>query len=333
MNWKNKKVAITGADGFIGSHLTETLVGLSANVTALAQYNSFDTNGWLDDLSVEALKAIRIIRGDVRDPGQMMSFCNGQDVVFHLAALISIPFSYDAPSSYIQTNVQGTANVLQGALQSGVSRVIHTSTSEVYGTAQFTPITEDHPLQGQSPYSASKIGADMIAESFYRSFELPVATLRPFNTYGPRQSERAVLSTIIRQILDERCETVRLGDLSTKRDFNFVADTVRAFIKLAEADSQYLGQSFNAGSGQTIEINEALRIIVELTGTDKPIVQDKDRIRPKNSEVLVLMADSSELNQAADWSPKVDLRAGLNETIDWWRNRLNAVRTDASFIY
>jgi NAD dependent epimerase/dehydratase len=333
MNWKNKKVAITGADGFIGSHLTETLAGLGAEVSALAQYNSFDSNGWLDDLVPEIKQVVRVIRGDVRDPAQMMSFCQGQDLVFHLAALISIPFSYDAPSSYIQTNVQGTNNVLQGALLAEVSRVIHTSTSEVYGTAQFTPITEAHPLQGQSPYSASKIGADMIAEAHFRSFDLPVITLRPFNTFGPRQSERAVLSTIIRQNLDERCDTVQLGDMTTRRDFNFVSDTVRAFLSLAEADDQYLGQTFNSGNGKTIEIGEALKIVFELTGAEKPVVQDENRIRPKNSEVLVLMADYSLLNQATGWHPEVDLRSGLGQTIDWWQGRIRAVRTDTGFVY
>ena len=231
VDWSRRKVLITGADGFIGSHLAEAMVAVGADVTALALYNSFDSHGWLDDLPAKAKSALRQVRGDIRDPHQMAKLCRGRDVVFHLAALIAVPYSYDAPSSYVQTNVQGTVNVLSATREAGVSRVIHTSTSEVYGTARFTPITEDHPLQGQSPYSASKIAADMMAESFHRSFAVPVITLRPFNTYGPRQSERAVISMVIRQALDPRCDALRVGDLPPSRDFSFVADTVAGCVR------------------------------------------------------------------------------------------------------
>ncbi len=332
MSWKNRKVLITGADGFIGSHLCERLVALGADVTALALYNSFDAAGWLDAAAPETRSALRIVRGDVRDPHQMAAVCKGQDVVFHLAALIAIPYSYDAPSSYVQTNVQGTVNVLQGALAGGVSRVVHTSTSEVYGTALFTPITEDHPLQGQSPYSASKIGADMIAESFARSFDLPVVTLRPFNTYGPRQSERAVISTVIRQALDDRCDAIRVGDLTPTRDFNFVGDTVEAFLAAADLDASHSGQAFNAGSGRMVSIGDMLDIVRAVTGSEKPTLKEDHRKRPANSEVLTLLADAARLTEASGWTSKIDLETGIERTVDWWRGRLDRVRADSGYM-
>ncbi len=332
MIWKNRKVLITGADGFIGSHLAERLVALGADVTALALYNSFDTSGWLDDTPGETRAVLRIVRGDVRDPHQMIELCKGQDVVFHLAALIAIPYSYDAPSSYVQTNVQGTVNVLQAARAGAVTKIVQTSTSEVYGTALFTPITEDHPLQGQSPYSASKIGADMIAESFARSFDLPVVTLRPFNTYGPRQSERAVISTVIRQVLDDRCDAIRVGDLTPKRDFNFVGDTVEAFIAAASLDGSHAGTAFNAGSGRMVTIGDMIDLVRAVTGSEKPIIQEEHRKRPANSEVLTLLADSDRLTKASGWSSNVSLEQGIERTVAWWRGRIDRVRADSGYM-
>ena len=332
MTLKNKNILITGADGFIGSHLAETLAASGARVTALALYNSFDSHGWLDDVEPPIRDSMRLVRGDIRDSHQMAALCKGQDVVFHLAALISIPYSYDAPSSYVQTNVQGTVNVLKGALEAGVSRLVATSTSEVYGTALFTPITEDHPLQGQSPYSASKIGADMMAESFARSFELPVVILRPFNTYGPRQSERAVISAVIRQALDERCDAIRLGDLSPARDFNYVGDTVDAFLKAAALGDQHLGQTFNTGSGRMVTIGDMVEVALSLTGCEKQVTCEQERIRPADSEVMALMADASKLRQASGWAPSVSLEDGLARTIGWWRGRMDRVRGGADYM-
>jgi len=332
MTWKNRKILITGADGFIGSHLAEALVREGAEVTALALYNSFDRHGWLDDAPPEARDAMRLVRGDIRDAHQMTDLARDQDVVFHLAALIAIPFSYDAPSSYVQTNVQGTVNVLKAAMDAGVGRVVHTSTSEVYGTAQFTPITEDHPLQGQSPYSASKIAADMMAESFARSFELPVVTLRPFNTYGPRQSERAVVSTIIRQALDDRCGAIRLGGLSPARDFNYVGDTVAAFLAVAGMEKPQMGRAFNAGSGRMVSVADVVELVRTATGTNKPIVEETDRKRPEKSEVYALMADASRLNGACGWRPAISLEDGIAETVRWWRGHLQNVRPGTGYM-
>lgn len=330
--WANKKVFVTGADGFIGSHLAETLIAQGAEVTALALYNSFDSNGWLDDVPNEARQAMKTVRGDVRDPHQMAGLCKGQDVVFHLAALIAIPYSYDAPSSYVQTNVQGTTNILKASLDAGVSKVVHTSTSEVYGTAQFTPISEDHPLQGQSPYSASKIGADMMAESFARSFDLPVVTLRPFNTYGPRQSERAVISTVIRQALDPNCDAIRVGDLTPTRDFNFVADTTAAFMAAATLDSTHYGRAYNAGSGRMVSIQQLVDIVRSVSDCNKPIVQEAHRKRPQKSEVMTLMADATPFMTVTDWSSKTSLEDGVSQTIDWWRARMDRVRADTGYM-
>lgn len=332
MTWTNRKAVVTGADGFIGSHLAEALVGRGAEVTALALYNSYDSLGWLDELPRTVRQSMRVVRGDIRDPHQMIALCKGQEVVFHLAALISIPYSYEAPSSYVQTNVQGTVNVLNGALGAGVSRFIQTSTSETYGTAQSTPITEDHPLQGQSPYSASKIGADMMAESFARSYQLPVTILRPFNTYGPRQSERAVISTVIRQVLDKNCESLNLGDLRPARDFNYASDTVEAFIKVAEMDDWQPGSIFNIGTGRMVTIGETVEMIKEITGCTKPVLKEQQRIRPETSEVMSLMADASKLRGATGWAPSVSLEDGLRRTIEWWKERLGKVRPDAGYM-
>jgi NAD dependent epimerase/dehydratase len=332
MTWSNRKVLITGADGFIGSHLAETLAAQGAIVTALALYNSFDSNGWLDEIPFQIRQNIKIVRGDIRDSHQMAALCQGQETVFHLAALIAIPYSYEAPSSYVQTNIQGTVNILKAALDSGVHQVVHTSTSEVYGTAQFTPITEKHPLQGQSPYSASKTAADMMAESFAKSFSLPVVILRPFNTYGPRQSERAVIAAIIRQIEDKNCKEIKLGDLTPKRDFNFVSDTVAAFLAITELANSQKGSAFNAGSGQMVSIEELVELIQVTTGTNKPVIQDTKRIRPPNSEVFALMADASLLEKLTKWKPRTSLEKGLEETIEWWRARLPQIRKESDYI-
>ena len=322
MDWTSKRVVITGADGFIGSHLSEALVRAGANVIALAQYNSFDSAGWLDDIDSDIRASMTIVRGDVRDAWQVQTLCADADTVFHLAALIAIPFSYEAPASYVATNITGTVNVLNACRAADVRRVVHTSTSEVYGTAQIRPIPESHPLQGQSPYSASKIGADMIAESFFRSFDVPVVTLRPFNTYGPRQSERAVIPTVVRQALDPACPDIRIGDRTPERDFNFVGDTVAAFLAAARMDDAHLGKTFNAGSGRMVTIGETVELIATITGGDKEIVEEAARKRPAKSEVMALMADASALTAASGWQPQTSLEQGLAATVDWWRARI-----------
>lgn len=332
MDWHGKRVFITGADGFIGSHLAEELVSKGAEVTALAQYNSLDSHGWLDDVDIQTGQSLKIVRGDIRDPHQMEMLCRGQTLIFHLAALIAIPYSYVAPSSYVQTNMQGTLNVMQAALTSGVERFIHTSTSEVYGTALTTPIKEDHPLQGQSPYSASKIAADMMAEAFFRSYGLPVITLRPFNTYGPRQSERAVISTIIRQVIDERCQEIYIGDTRPRRDFNFVSDTVSAFLAAAGLAEKSLGETFNAGSGKMISIGELVDLIRSVTNSSKRVVQKEDRKRPEQSEVMTLLADTTKLRRVSDWMPSTSFKDGLKKTAAWWSSRAGLLRRDSGYM-
>lgn len=333
MSLRDKKVLVTGADGFIGSHLTEQLVRAGAKVTALALYNSFDSCGWLDELEPALAREVKIERGDVRDEAFVTRLVAGHEIVLHLAALIAIPFSYAAPASYVDTNVKGTLNILEAARRAGAARVVHTSTSEVYGTAQVTPISEQHALQGQSPYSASKIGADMMAEAYARSFDLPVVILRPFNTFGPRQSERAVIPTVIRQALDPACDVVRLGDLTTSRDLTFVEDTAAAFIAAATAPSLVYGQAYNAGSGAAITIGDLARKLVRAVGADKEIVADAERYRPANSEVRVLLADSTRFRAAAGWAPGVSLDDGAARTVAWWRARLASGRVRRSSGY
>ena len=323
MSYAEARVLVTGADGFIGSHLTEALVQAGARVTALALYNSFDSFGWLDDLPDEVRAKIKLVRGDIRDSALVGRIVQGQDVVFHLAALIAIPYSYAAPQSYVETNCLGTLNVLEAARQHGTARVIHTSTSEVYGSALKMPIDETHRLQGQSPYSASKIGADMMAEAFARSFELPVVILRPFNTYGPRQSERAIIPAMLRQMLDTSCGAVMLGDVSTARDLTFVKDTARAFLAAGSSTNVEYGRAYNAGSQKTIKMSDLVDLALELTGCRKPITTDSARLRPPNSEVRALLADARQFHQATGWEPRVPLREGLEHTIDWWRARLS----------
>ncbi len=326
MNLIGKKIVVTGADGFIGSHLTEKLVEMGADVTALVQYNSFNNWGWIDSFDKRIRDNINIIAGDVREYDCVKRLIKGNQVVFHLAALIAIPYSYNSPMAYIRTNVEGTTNVLEACREYSVDKMIHTSTSETYGTAQYIPIDENHPLQGQSPYSASKIGADKIAESYYRSFDLPVATLRPFNTYGPRQSARAIIPTVITQILANKKE-ISLGSLTPTRDFNFVLDTVEAFIKVAESDLT-IGEVLNVGSNSEISIGDLVRKISILMNKNIVIKSDDERLRPEKSEVNRLFAQNSKIIKLTDWNPKYSLDDGLVETIDWIKNNLNHFKTD-----
>jgi len=310
--WANKTVLVTGAAGFIGSHLTERLVSLGTRARALVHYNSSGSWGWLDTSPVK--DEVEVFQGDVRDPDSLQAAFAGVDVVFHLAALIAIPYSYHAPLSYVRTNVEGTLNVLQASLGQGVERVVHTSTSEVYGTAQTVPINEAHPLKGQSPYSASKIGADKIAEAFNLSFDLPVTTVRPFNTFGPRQSARAVIPTIITQALND--ETISLGNLEPTRDLNYVADTVEGFIKAAESPKA-IGEVINLGTGQEISIRDLAQRILKLLNKNLPVVSKDERLRPEKSEVDRLCADASRAHSLLGWSSKYSLDEGLAETIRW----------------
>jgi UDP-glucose 4-epimerase len=334
VHYNGLNVLVTGADGFIGSHLTETLVSRGARVTALALYNSFDSHGWLDDLPLATRSKLRLLRGDVRDSAFVHQLVKHQDIVFHLAALIAIPYSYVAAQCYVDTNVLGTLNVLEAARANDVLRVVHTSTSEVYGTALTSPITESHPLQGQSPYSASKIGADMMVEAFARSFDLRVAILRPFNTFGPRQSERAVIPTILRQTLDPPCRTIKIGDTTPVRDFTFVDDTVAAFLAIGAAPRIEFGRPYNAGSCKSVTVAELIELVRELTGCRKPLEHDPERTRPPRSEVRALLADSTRLTAVTGWRPETDLREGLRRTIAWWRDRLvsGRLRQNTDFV-
>lgn len=317
MNLKGKKILVTGAGGFIGSHLAERLVELGAEVKGFVHYNSLNSWGWLESLPKEKLNEIEIITGDVRDFHCVKKSMEKAEVVFHLAALIGIPYSYIAPESYVDTNVKGTLNVLQAARDVGVEKLIHTSTSEVYGSALYVPIDENHPLQGQSPYSATKISADMMAESFYRSFGLPVATCRPFNTYGPRQSARAIIPTIITQIKAKRAD-IELGNTDTTRDFNYVADTVEGFVKIAESEKT-IGEAINIGSGQEISIADLAQKVCELLGSNLEVKTDESRIRPPSSEVQRLCADNNKAKNLVGWEPRVKLEEGLALTAEWIR--------------
>jgi NAD dependent epimerase/dehydratase len=332
--YRGRRVLVTGADGFIGSHLVEALVADGARVTALSLYNSFDSFGWLDDLTEQTLASITRIRADIRDAAFMRRVMDGQEVVFHLAALIAIPHSYAAPQSYVETNILGTLNVLEAARENHVSRVVHTSTSEVYGSALTLPISEQHPLQGQSPYSASKIGADMMAESFVRSFAMPVVILRPFNSYGPRQSERAIIPTLIRQFLDPNCQVLKVGDTTTVRDFTFVTDTAAAFMAAGDGTNVEFGRPYNAGSGKMISVADLIDVLADLIGTPKPVSREPERMRPGASEVRALQADSRRLFGDTGWQPRSNLRQGLARTVDWWRNRLahGRVRRESTFM-
>lgn len=318
------KVLVTGADGFIGSHLTQRLLAEGFEVRALAQYNSFNNWGWLED--IPATPALEIITGDVRDPNFCRHAARGVDWIFHLAALIAIPYSYVAPDSYVDTNVKGTLNICQAARDEGVKRLLVTSTSEVYGTARYVPIDENHPKQPQSPYSASKIGADAIALSFFNAFSLPVTIVRPFNTYGPRQSARAIIPTIITQIASGMRE-IKVGDLTPTRDFNFVEDTARGFLAIARSPLT-VGQEVNIATGTEVSMQQTLDMICEVMDADVKWVRDPQRIRPTGSEVFRLCGDNSRITSLTDWRPQVSLREGLSITADWIRTRLDAYKPD-----
>lgn len=319
---KNKPVLVTGADGFIGSHLVELLLAKGFNVRALCQYNSFNYWGWLEDIHNERLE---VVCGDVRDPNFCREICNGVGTVFHLAALIAIPYSYVAPDSYVDTNIRGTLNMCQAARDMNVGRIIVTSTSEVYGTAQYVPIDEKHPRQPQSPYSATKIGADAIAKSFYNAFDLPLVIARPFNTYGPRQSARAIIPTIIGQIAKGERQ-IKVGDLTPTRDFNFVADTARGFVALAEAPDEVLGRDINIATGTEVSMKTTLETIAALMNADVEYVTDPQRLRPSKSEVFRLCGDNTLITTLTDWRPKWDLERGLRATIDWFSKPENLAK-------
>ena len=316
---KNKNVLITGADGFIGSHLIERLVKEGARVKALSQYNSFNNWGWLED--VDCKDDIEVLCGDVRDSAYVKHISKGIDVIFHLAALIAIPYSYVAPESYVDTNIKGTLNVCQAALDNNIEKVIVTSTSEVYGTARYVPIDEKHPKQPQSPYSATKIGADAIAKSFNNAFDLPVVIARPFNTYGPRQSARAVIPTIIIQIAAGK-KQIMLGDTTPTRDFNYVKDTCSGFVALANCD-QAVGEEINIGSNYEISIGDTLSLIKNIMNSGVEFITDKERIRPKNSEVNRLWCDNSKIRKLTDFKPEYSIERGLKETIEWFLDSEN----------
>ncbi|MFA7239066.1 MAG: NAD-dependent 4,6-dehydratase LegB [Sulfuricellaceae bacterium] len=312
------KILVTGADGFIGSHLTEELVRRGHSVRAFVHYNSFNSWGWLDHAPKALRDNLDVFAGDIRDPHGVRQAMQGCDTVMHLAALIAIPYSYHSPDTYVDTNIKGTLNILQAARELGVRKLIHTSTSEVYGTARFVPITEEHPLQGQSPYSATKIAADQLAMSFYCSFATPVAIIRPFNTYGPRQSARAVIPTVITQIAAGR-RKIRLGALHPTRDFNYVMDTVEGFIAVAESDKT-VGEVVNSGSNHEISIGDTVKLIAEIMGTEIEIETDQVRLRPEKSEVERLWAENAKIERLTGFKPHTTLREGLEKTIEWFTN-------------
>jgi len=324
-DWKGRKVLVTGAGGFIGSQLAERLVKKGAEVRAMVHYNARGSRGWLDQSSLA--RDMEIIAGDVADRDSVAEAMGDAEVAFHLAALIAIPYSYHAPESYLRTNITGTLNVLQVARAKGLERVIHTSTSETYGTAQFVPITEEHPLQGQSPYSASKIGADKLAESFWCSFDTPVVTVRPFNTYGPRQSARAVIPTVITQALAR--DTIKLGNTTPTRDLTFVTDTADGFIAAAEAPlAKVAGETLNLGVGEEISIGDLAAKIIKLVGRDVELVTDTQRIRPEKSEVERLLSDNSKMRELTGWAPTHSLDEGLVKTIEFVREHIDLYRPD-----
>ena len=321
MSWDNKKVIVTGAGGFIGSHLTEKLVEHGATVTAFVHYNALGTWGWLDESPYK--NDIKVIAGDITDRDSVQNAVKGNEIIFHLAALIAIPYSYRAPASYVRANIDGTLNILSAAKALGVERVVHTSTSEVYGTAKYVPIDEQHPLQGQSPYSATKIGADKIAESFYLTYNVPVVTIRPFNTFGPRQSARAIIPTIITECLSGG--VIKLGNLDPTRDFNFVQNTVNGFV-LAGKEPKAVGQTINLGSGKEISIGDLAKIIAGKLGKSLQIEQDDSRLRPLGSEVKRLLADNRLASELLGWEPVIDLDKGLDITIEWMEQNLPKYR-------
>lgn len=321
-----KTVLVTGADGFIGSHLTEMLLEKGYDVKAFTFYNSFNNWGWLDTLPENKLSEINIFSGDIRDPNGVREAMRGVDMVFHLAALIAIPFSYHSPDSYVDTNIKGTLNILQAARELETEKIMITSTSEVYGTAQYVPIDEKHPFQGQSPYSATKIGADRLAESFYRSFELPVAIVRPFNTYGPRQSARAVIPTIITQLLAGKTE-IKLGAITPTRDFNYVKDTAAGFIAIAESDKT-VGEEINIASQKEISIGDLANEIIEQINPKAKIICEEQRLRPEKSEVNRLLGSNEKIRQLTSWEPRYTLAQGIGETVEWIGQNMNCYKTN-----
>jgi NAD dependent epimerase/dehydratase len=320
------KILVTGSDGFIGSHLTEELIKEGYKVKAFVYYNSFNTWGWLDTLPKNVLSQIEVFAGDIRDPNGVRKATTDCDTVFHLAALIAIPFSYHSPDTYVDTNIKGTLNVLQAARDLGTSRVLITSTSEVYGTAQYVPIDEKHPYQGQSPYSATKIGADRLAESFYRSFSMPITIVRPFNTYGPRQSARAVIPTIITQLLAGK-EEIELGSLTPTRDFNYVKDTANGFIEIAKSDKT-IGEEINIATQQEISIGHLARELIRQIKPEARIVCDEQRLRPEKSEVNRLLGSNEKIKRLTNWKPQYTFEQGLAETIEFFRHNLDKYKTD-----
>ena len=324
MTIRKKKILVTGSDGFIGSHLVEGLIDKGYQIRAFVYYNSFNSWGWLDSLPKEKLNQIDVFAGDIRDPNGVRKAMQGMDMVFHLAALIAIPFSYHSPDSYVDTNIKGTLNVLQAARDAGCERVLVTSTSEVYGTAKYVPIDENHPFQGQSPYSATKIGADRIAESFYRSFNTPITIVRPFNTYGPRQSARAVIPTIITQLLAGSTE-IRLGSIHPTRDFSYVSDTVAGFIAIAESKAT-IGEELNIASQQEISIGQLASEIIDQINPTARIVSEDVRIRPEKSEVERLLGSNEKIRRLTGWQPEHSLKRGIRETIEWFRDEENLRR-------
>lgn len=321
-----KKILVTGADGFIGSHLTEELVKRGEKVKAFVYYNSFNSWGWIDSLPEDIKNEIEIFSGDIRDPNGVRNSMAGIEAVFHLAALIAIPFSYHSPDSYVDTNIKGTLNILQAAKDLGTNRVLITSTSEVYGTAQYVPIDEQHPFQGQSPYSATKIGADRLAESFYRSFQLPVTIVRPFNTYGPRQSARAVIPTIITQLLEGKRE-IKLGALTPTRDFNYVKDTVKGFIDIYRSDKT-IGEEINIASQRDISVGDLAQELIRQINSEAKIICDEQRLRPERSEVNRLLGSNEKIMRLTDWMAEYSLERGLQETIEWVRDNIGAYKVN-----
>jgi len=328
MNLKNKKVLVTGADGFIGSHLVQALLKENCSVRAFCYYNSFNSWGWLDTLAKDELEKLDIFTGDVRDPNGVKTAMKDIEVVFHLAALIAIPYSYHSPDSYVDTNIRGTLNILQSARELQIERVLVTSTSEVYGTAQYVPIDEKHPRQPQSPYSATKIAADCMAESFYRSFNLPVTIVRPFNTYGPRQSARAVIPTIITQLLNGSKE-IQLGDLFPTRDLLYVADTVQGFIEIAKSDA-LIGEEINIASSSEISVGDLAAEIIQQINPGASIKQDQQRMRPEKSEVYRLFGDNKKLHQHTNWTQQYPMKEGLRHTIEWFKQSRNLEKYKAN---
>jgi len=323
---KGKKILVTGSDGFIGSHLVERLVALGANVRAFVYYNSFNSWGWLDTLPKEIMNNIEVFSGDIRDPNGVREAVKGVEDVYHLAALIAIPFSYHSPDTYVDTNIKGTLNVLQAAKDLGTSRILITSTSEVYGTAQYVPIDEKHPFQGQSPYSATKIGADRLAEAFYRSFNMPITVVRPFNTYGPRQSARAVIPTIITQLLAGK-EEIELGSLTPTRDFNYVKDTANGFIEIAKSKLT-IGEEINIATQQEISIGQLAEELIKQINPSASIICDEQRLRPEKSEVNRLLGSNEKIMKLTNWKPQITFEHGIAETIEFLRHNLNKYKAD-----